>query len=73
MKIKEARIILKNNTFEINVPIITKNKLKEVENAVELAFRSLDLLEKVIDVVFTDEYPEYKEEHLVELLEPYVL
>lgn len=73
MKVKEAREILKNNKFEILVPIITKNEMKKVENAVELAFRSLGLLEKVVDVVFGDDYPEYKEEHLVELLEPYVL
>ena len=73
MKVKEAREILKNNKFEIMCPIITKNEMKKLENAIELAFRSLGLLEKVIDIVFADEYPEDKEAELIELLEPYAL
>lgn len=31
----------------------------------------LEILEKVIDIVFSDDYPEYKEAKLCELLEAY--
>lgn len=33
----------------------------------------VEILEKVIDIVFADEYPEDKEAELIELLKPYAL
>jgi hypothetical protein len=33
--------------------------------------KKLEMFEKVIDIVFSDKYPEYKETELCELLEAY--
>lgn len=68
---KEASELIENNHLEIMTPIIPKTEMRKLENAVCLAFNSLSLLDNVIEIVFSNMYPEYKEDELVELLQEY--
>ena len=71
MEIKEARELIENNHFEIMTPILPKSEMKKLEIAIYLAFKSLGLLQEVAEIVFSDDYPEDKEDKLVDLLQEY--
>lgn len=60
-----AELILLLTYYELN--------RKEILKIKELSYEECEDFQKVIDIVFDDLYPEYKEDRLIELLEPYVL
>lgn len=60
-----AELVLLLTYYELN--------RKEILKIEDLSYEVCQDLKKVIEIVFSDKYPEYKEDELIELLEPYAL